>query len=240
MAQFIETAQPISSAASARDLAGVLHRLNTLVGLKASVFTSFMREDEEFESYRYVVACPPEWCNQYSAKRWFAIDPCLIYAQTSAEPVLVEHVPVKTAGQRELMAAAQEFGFVSGAIFPVHSPAGRSRMGVLYIAAEQPGFFNAADLSAMKCLFRSVAADMLDWWTNKIRAELLKEVRLSTTELTLLRMEWQGLRTKEIAIRTGLSGEAIDARFRRIAQRFGEPSRSNAARRAAALGLLEE
>jgi DNA-binding CsgD family transcriptional regulator len=230
----------IREAKSPAGLPMTLVQLNAMFDLSGSVFTSFTREDETFDSYRYVVACPPEWCNEYNARRWYAIDPCLIYAQNNAAPALIADIDIRTQGQRSLMDAARNFGFVSGAVFPAHSPHGRSRMGVLYMASRREGFFDRQGLNRSKYLLRSFAAELLDWWTAKIRADLLGQVQLSALELKLLRMESDGYSTKEIASQLELTASAIDARFRRIAIRFGEHSRAAAARKALDHGLLDK
>jgi Autoinducer binding domain len=240
LAGFSATLSGINSATSATELSEILNEVNEDFGLAASVFACFTREDETMDSYRHVIACPSAWCNQYNAKRWFAIDPCLIYAQHNSEPILVENISVRTAGQKALMQAARDFGFKSGAIFPAHSAGGRMRMGVLYVAGREEDAFDEGTLEECKHVFRSISAEMLDWWMRKIREEILTKVRLNEVELRLLMLEREGFSTKEIALQTGMQATAIDARFRRIMLRFGESSRKVVAQKAFDMGILRD
>lgn len=240
MEWFTSVLEKVDRSKSAAELAVILNEVNERFNLVASVFTSFTREDETFDSYRHVIACPSAWCNQYTAKRWFAIDPCLIYAQQNSEPALVDSIPVRTQGQKALMAAAREFGFESGAVFPAHSAGGRIRMGVLYVAAGDRGSIDVETLQKCKHVFRSLATEMLEWWLRKTREELVSKVRLTDVEMQLLRYELEGYSTKAIALKTGMTPNSIDARFRRIALRFGENSRRVVAERAYEVGILSD
>lgn len=75
--------------------------------------------------------------------------------------------------------------------------------------------------------------------TCYLRDRLQRTAGLHQPDLDLLTMAWQGLGTKEISQRTGLSFATIDSRFQRINARLKCPSRKASVRRAAAYGLLE-
>ncbi|TDP62071.1 sigma-70-like protein [Roseateles toxinivorans] len=62
---------------------------------------------------------------------------------------------------------------------------------------------------------------------------------LHQRDLDLLTMEWQGLSTKEISQRTGMTAASVDSRFQRINSRLKCQIRKASAKRAAAQGLLK-
>ena len=224
---------PVGVTAIVKEIAGML-RCN------GAVFASFTKEDEDHESYRYSVACDASWCALYVEQRWFAIDPFLIYAQRHSEPAVGDEIPLRTAGQRQFRQQARAAGFNSIAIVPCHTAAGRSRMGVLYLTSEDPDYFTRETIVPAKIFLRSIAAELLEWWSQKIRSELLHKLNLRSDELDLLRLAHQGFKSKEIAPLLGIKPATIDQRFARLALKLNVPSRSMAAKLAYESGLLDE
>ena len=86
----------------------VLYEVVALMKCNGAVFMSFARQDDSFQSYRYFVACPQFWCNQYVSERWFMIDPALVYAQLHSEPIAGDDIPLSTEGQRIFRQRAYE------------------------------------------------------------------------------------------------------------------------------------
>ncbi|KWT93420.1 Autoinducer binding domain protein [Variovorax sp. WDL1] len=163
-----------------------------MLGCNGAVFSSFIQRDEGFESYRYNVACAASLCNLYVEQRWFAIDPFLIYAQQHTEPTVGDEIPLRTQGQRLFRLRAREAGFNSIAVVPCHTAAGRSRMGVLYLTIEDLDYFTIETIALAKMCLRSIAAELLEWWSRKIRGELLRNLSIRDDELRLLRLAHQG------------------------------------------------
>lgn len=228
----------IIGARDSGDLNAALRQLNDVLGCSGSVFMSLARDDESLESYRYVVACPPAWCNEYNKNAWFTIDPCLLYAMTNSEPALIQDIPLRSTGQKNMMAAASLAGFKSGLVIPAHSSIGRSRMGVLYVGSRDPNFFNDATLAKTRILLRSLSGELLDWWIRKARTELLGESTLSVEEIELLRLSHAGHKSKEIAQHMSASKAAVDQKLFRISSKFGTSSRKIAAQMAHDFGML--
>lgn len=227
----------ISKCQSTSELIVLMHELNGLLGLSGSIYTSFVRDDSSWESYRFINTCPAIWCQQYSANAWYMIDPCLLYALSNTKPVFLNDVPLRTSGQRKMMEAARAFGFSTGLIVPAHSPAGQSRLGVLYLASDAPGQF-ARTVAIVEPILRAISGELLDWWTLQIRAELLGGANLSNRDIEVLRLIRDGYGSKEIARLIGVTANAVDQRAHRLAVRLSATSRRQAAQLAHQYGLL--
>jgi DNA-binding CsgD family transcriptional regulator len=224
----------------AAEVTAIVREVAGMLGCNGAVFASFTQGDEDFESYRYIVACAASWCNLYVEQRWFAIDPFLIYAQHHTEPAVGDEIPLRTEGQRQFRQRARETGFNSIAIVPCHTAAGRSRMGVLYLTSEDPDYFTRQTIAPAKMCLRSIAAELLEWWSQKIRRDLLHNLSLREDELKLLRLAHQGFGSKEIARLFDTRPATIDQRFARLSLRLNVPTRAMAAKLAYESGLFDE
>jgi DNA-binding CsgD family transcriptional regulator len=230
----------IPQAVHASEVTSVVEDVVRTLGCNAAVFAAFSRDDDNFENYRYIAACPAQWCSSYISRRWFVIDPYLRYAQTHSEIIAADDVPLRTDGQRLFRLRAQEHGFRSIAIVPTHSASGRSRMGVLYMASEDAAYFTQSTVLLAKMFLRAIAAEILEWWARRIRSEIRLGLVIRGDELDLLRLVRQGFGTKEIARLYNVKPAAIDQRLARIALRLNAPSRGAAARIAYENGLLDD
>lgn len=223
--------------AAALDL---LFEATRLIGADASVFASFVRDDETHESYRFMLACDPGWCLEYEKHAKFADDPWLVYACNHSEPIRGNEIQTYTRQQQEALKLAENFGFRSSLIIPSPSSGGISRLGVLCLGSNQPRFFDSSAYVPFKLLARSVAMEFHEWWVRVIRAELISDTDLTNEDLELLQLERQGQGTKDIARTLSASTRAVDSRFYRINAKLGTPSRKAAARIAAEYGLIEQ
>lgn len=238
--ELTEAINQIPHRAHAVEVTAIVKEVARMLGCNGAVFSSFVQRDEDFESYRYIVACAASWCNLYVEQRWFAIDPFLIYAQQHTEPAVGDEIPLRTQGQRLFRLRAREAGFNSIAVVPCHTAAGRSRMGVLYLTSEDPDYFTLETIALAKMCLRSIAAELLEWWSRKIRGELLRNLSIRDDELRLLRLAHQGFGSKEIARLFGTKPATIDQRFARLSLKLNVPSRAMAAKLAHESGLFDE
>src|SRR5258708_15623199 len=133
-------------------------------GLEAFVFGALFRNGER-EHYRYLVGCKPEWCFLYNQNKWYAIDPFIEYALHHTSPVLALDVPLASAGQQRMMAAAAEHGFRSGVVVPAHSDSS-TRVGVLYLGTDQEPALAHRSLVRHRSLMRAFAIDLLECWIS--------------------------------------------------------------------------
>jgi DNA-binding CsgD family transcriptional regulator len=207
-------------------------------GADAAAFASFVRDDDSFESYRFLLACDPRWCDEYLEEAWFASDPWLKHAMDYGTPARGSEVIVATEGQRRAVALAARYGFASSAIIPAPSTGGMSRLGVLCIGSTTPWYFEVEGFARLRVLARSLAMELHEWWMNRIKRELIEESGLSSEDLRLLAYEWHGLSSKEIARQLNTSPQSINSRFQRLLTKLGTPNRKAAARLAAEYGLI--
>ena len=110
---------------------------------------------------------------------------------------------------------------------------------MLCLGSQKEDAFEGEDARIVRTLARSLAAEMRDWLTDHLRRRLQQAARLRAMDVDLLALERQGLGSKEISLRTGLSIVSVDSRFQRINTRMKCANRKASARRAAAYGLLE-
>jgi len=236
--RMMDVANGLPNHKSPDELIAGLFEINDILGISGSVFVSFSRADETRESYRFVNASPSGWCQEYMSRAWYTIDPCILYAATNSEPALITRIPVRSAGQRQMLEAAAKWGFNSGIVVPAHSPSGRSRMGVLYLGSEDPFGFEEDALRDLRLVLRAISAELLDWWTRMERAKLLADGDLSADDIEMLRLTREGLTSKDIGESLGYTKGAVDQRMHRLTTKFNSPSRKDAADLAYQLGLL--
>ena len=227
--------QVAATQAAALDL---LFEATRLMGADASVFASFVRDDETHESYRFLLACDPRWCLEYEKIASFADDPWLVYACNHSKPIRGHEVQTYNARQKEAIKIAEDFGFRSSLIMPAPSSGGVSRLGVLCVGSNQAGFFEGAAYFSLKVVARSLAMELHEWWVRVVRTELINQADITNEDLELLRLERQGQGTKEIARSLSVSTRGVDSRFYRINAKLGMPSRKASARIAAEYGLI--
>ena len=207
------------------------------LGADQSYFVSFMHERERFDSYRFLLACDPAWCLEYERKNCHLHDPWLYHAKRNGRPIRGRDIPLREE-ERPTVELAARYGFVSTLIVPTPAAEVPSKGGVLVLGSGSALFLEDETFSAVKVLARSLALEINDRLTDLLREERLAVCRLSTLDVDLLLWEREGLTTKAIARRSGLSHEAIDCRFRRLNAKLGAASRTDAARIAAQYGLL--
>ena len=216
----------------------LLDEATRLIGADVAVFTSFIRDDVSHESYRFLIACEPRFCAEYTQRSWFSNDPCLLHAATRSEPCRLSDLKVLSRGQQVLLEKAGEFGFRSGAVFPTPAAGGISRTGVLTLGSKQLGFFEGEGFSSVRLVGRTLAMELHEWWIRHVRMQLLMDARLTNEEIELLMMERQGLKSKEIASHLGVKPASIDSRFQRLIAKLNVANRAAAARLAVDYGLI--
>ena len=205
-------------------------------GLPSFVFGAFFRTVGR-EDYRYLVGCVPAWCYLYNGNKWYAIDPFIDYALRSANPILASDIPLSSAGQERMMAAAAEHGFRSGVVVPAHSVS-TVRIGLLYLGTSE-GLERARDsLARHRSLMRAFALELLEWWDAKLRQESLEELELDELDLELLAKAQRQATAEEAARELGVTLSRVNSRYERLARKLQAPNKRGAVDRAVALGLI--
>ena len=216
----------------------LLEEATRRMGAQVAIFASFIRDDASGKSYRLLVACDPQWCIEYGQQSWYADDPWLNYAIEHTSPIRGSEIPVSTQAQQSIVELTQRFGFASSVIVPTPSSRGRSRRGVLCLGSSVPGYFEAEGYLKFRVVARSVAMELHEWWLKRLQEEFIDASGITAAEVRLLRLEREGLSTKEIAERLSMTHMTVNSRFQRIRAKLGVTTRKAAARLAAEYGLL--
>ncbi len=215
-----------------------LKQATARLGADAAMYTSFVRDDATYASYRSLLACDPRWAAEYARNGWCADDPWLHYALHCSEPIRASELPMLSPRQRLVAHAAAEYGFRSAVIVPTPSPAGQSRVGVLCLGSASEGYFEDPAYGRIKALVRGLAMELQDWWHRRIKAELVARAHISADDLELLRHEDLGHSSKVIAKALGTEAKTIDCRFQRLNIKLDAVNRREAVRRAKLYGLI--
>lgn len=234
--------EAIGQVPRASDPPQLLDRLigaTTALGAAASVYAATIPDDENDSSCFSVFACHPAFARRQSAEGPIHHHPWLRFAQSHTTPGTDHELQLQHASDCCAIALASQYGFKASLIVPTAAGPGRNRIGMLCLGSGLANDFEGDDARVVRTLAHSLAGELHDWVTCYLRDRLKSNAGLHRPDLDLLTMEWQGLGTKEISQRTGLSFASIDSRFQRINARLNCPSRKASARRAAAYGLLE-
>lgn len=233
-----EVVVKVGTDAAASEVIDLMHETTMNLGVDVSCFVTFIREDASFSSFRFLLACDPQWCIDYEAAGWYADDPWLAYAKVHSEPVVASCLNLDTDRERDLVRLAGRYGFESTLIVPVPSSGGLSRLGMLCLGSFTPGFLASTGLAALKVAARPLATALYEWSTAQLRREFIEAARISNEELMLLERHRRGFTTKRIARTTGLTHASINMRFQRLIARLDVPNRREAARLASEYGLI--
>jgi DNA-binding CsgD family transcriptional regulator len=228
----------ITAAQREADACALLKEATALIGGEVSAFVSFARDDESHETYRFLLACNPEYCDEYERHGWFANDPRLLYASKFTEPIQGSLIPWRGRAQEEMLELARKYGFVSTAVVPAPSNGRVARVGVLCVGAPIDGYFEGPGFVQFRLSARLLAMELHEWWIKRARAELIARARITSLEVELLEFEWQGHGTKRIAQMLGRSEASVNNLFQRLNAKLGVPTRHAAARVAAEFGLI--
>lgn len=228
----------LTSERDAAEVTAILDEVCTAIGADAAAFATFVRDDESYESYRFILACDPAWCLQYEIGACYMHDPWLAYVRRSAEPTLAKHIPVCTGAERTVVKLAEDFGFRSALVVPAQAPQGLTRLGALCLGSATNHFFETDELPAVSFAATGLAAQLHEWQIKQLRMELLARVDVTEAELELLRHEREGRKSKQVAQLIGCSWQSVDSRWQRLNAKFNVTSRVAAARIAAEYGLI--
>ena len=206
-------------------------------GLEAFVFGALFRNGER-EHYRYLVGCRPEWCFLYNQNKWYAIDPFIDYSLHHTSPVLASEVPLTSAGQQRMMAAAAEHGFRSGVVVPAHSDSS-ARVGVLYLGTDHGPALAHRSFTRHRSLMRAFAMELLEWWDARLRDTSAADLELDDLDVDLLYKAQNHATAEEAARELGITVSRVESRYERLNRKLEAPSKRYAVERAVVLGVIK-
>lgn len=236
--KFANVASRIPAAADGAEVSTLLAEAVALLGADVGAFASFMRDDEHYTSYRFILACDPTWCLEYENGACYMHDPWISYARHHSEPTLANQIVARTERERQVCAMARRYGFESAMIVPVQSPQGLTRFGSLCLGSSQFGYFNEDGFAELAFVATPLAMRLHEWQVAQLRQELLDRAQLSETDVILLRLAREGQGSKESAAVLKVNPVSIDSRWQRLNARLGVNSRVSAASMAAEYGLI--
>lgn len=218
-------------------LTDLVTKIIRLVGGEVFVFHSCFLNDRGAASYRYLVGCPPAFCQEYNVRKWREIDPVFSYAHHHMRPIISSDFRSLSSGQEELMKAASIAGFAANIGVPVRHPMG-SRTGVLYVGAcrieAEPRLY------ARQGLLVHLANELLDWVVNWVRQEELGEdkIQLDRLDVAILRYRYQGFTAEQVAELCEVPVTRVRQRMKRHMDKFHTQTHKGAVLRAIEAGLL--
>lgn len=228
----------IANATEQAAVHSLLREGTIVVGAESAIFVSFVRDNVDVSSCRFMLACDPAWCRQYLDAGLIAHDPWLAYAAHHSEPVIASTLSFAEPERRRAIELATRSGFASAVLVPVHSGAGHSRISLLCLGWPSRGYFEAGGFGRFKLGARALACELHEWWLARIRSELIARARITPGDLELLRHQCQGHSSKRIAAELRVSRSSINSRFQRMNSKLGVANRRMAARLAAECGLI--
>lgn len=231
-------AERIADATEQSTVQALLCEGTAVVGAENAVFVSFVRDNVDVSSCRFMLACEPAWCRQYLDAGLIAHDPWVAYAAHHSEPIIASTLTIAEPDRRRAIELATRNGFASAVLVPVHSGTGHSRISLLCLGSPAPGYFEAGGFGRFKLGARALACELHEWWLARIRRELIARARITAGDLELLRHQCQGHSSKRIAAELRVSRSSINSRFQRMNSKLGVANRRMAARLAAECGLI--
>ncbi|UUX97309.1 helix-turn-helix transcriptional regulator [Aquabacterium sp. J223] len=233
-----DLAMRVTSELDSSEVSAVLAEASDLCGADAAAFASFVKDDEAYVSYRFILACDPTWCLEYESNACYMHDPWWDYTRHHSEATLAKHIPVRTAQQNEVVALARRFGFASAILIPAQSPQGLTRLGALCLGSAKPEYLDEQTLTAVSVAVTGLVVRLHAWQIAKLRDELVTRTKLSQDDLALLAQQRQGRSSKEIASLMNMTSQGVDSRWQRLNAKLGVSSRTTAAQLAAEYGLI--
>ena len=216
-----------------------LIRATTAIGATASIYTLTIPENRSEPSSFSLFACHPALAQRQYRLGPFSNHPWFRCARERSAPATDQQVRPTCASDDEAIDLARQYGFKSCLIVPTSSGVDPARIEMLCLGSTNDGAFEGEDARRVRTLARALAAELHDWVSRHLSEALRESARLQEPDIELLRLEWQGLGTKEISKRTGMSPDSVNSRFQRLNARMACANRKASARRAAAYGLLE-
>ena len=238
LAGCVDVANRLAQAEDAGVITLLLAESARLLGAESAAFASFVKDDETYASYRFILACDARWCFEYEAGACYLNDPWLEYTRRHAEPILTENIPAKTEQERSVVDLARRFGFASAILVPAQAPFGLTRLGALCLGSATPGHFDTHDLAQVSFAATALALRLHEWQIVRLRQELLDQTHLSDDDIALLRYQQQGWGSKEIARAINATPMSVDSRWQRINAKLGVCSRVAATSLAAEYGVI--
>lgn len=238
-AQALEAITLISYAPDPPQLLDAVFRATATLGASGSIYTAAIPEDGDEPSCFGLFACHPKLVQTQDSKVLLVDHPWFRFAQTHTMPGTDHQIVSRHESDMAALQLASQHGFRSCLVIPISNGTRSTRSEMLCIGSDMVDAFEGPEARAVRALARALAAELHDWMTRHLSQRLRHAAQIEAGDIELLTLEWQGLGTKEIAARMGLSVPCVDSRFQRLNLRLRCTNRKRSAERAAAYGLFE-
>ena len=208
------------------------------MGFTAGLYAVLIPEAGGEVSSITLFACDPAFAQGFDPGADL-MHPWLRYARRHTTAIQGEDLFRREPDDTGAFAFAQQHGFGQCLLVPIAAGAELGRTELLCLGVDEGATSHLNETRPLKALAHALAGELHAWFTTKLQASLLEDARLRPQDIQVLACEWQGLSSKEIAQRTGMSVAAVDSRFQRLNLRLRCDNRRAAARRAAEYGLLQ-
>lgn len=229
-ARALEAVTLIQQASGPPQVLDCLVRATAAIGASASVYTAAIPEDGEDPSCFSLFACHPALAKAYGSKPLVLSHPWFRFVQTHTMPGTDHQIHLQHESDAAAVQLAGQHGFRSCLVVPGSIGTRSGRLEMLCIGSDQADDFEGPEARAVRTLARALAAELHDWLSRHLTERLRSAAHLQAIDIDLLALEWQGLGTKEIAMRTGMSPSSVDSRFQRLNVRLRCANRKHAAR----------
>jgi DNA-binding CsgD family transcriptional regulator len=236
-ARVSEVTLKLDAARSVADVADRLKEGIDRLGADVGAFASYIVGHRE-QSFRFFLACDPQWYVEYEQSAWYADDPWLEYASRHALPILSRDIPIENSAQGAIVAIAERHGFKSAIVVPAPAARDLTRLGMLCLGSQEPDYFKGDAFSSVTVAALPLAMALLNWSTRDACREFLRATRLHPEDLNLLELVRRGLSTKAIARALDTTPTSLNSRFQRIIAKLGVPNKMAAAKLAAGYGPI--
>jgi DNA-binding NarL/FixJ family response regulator len=237
-ARVSEIAERVATAADQAELHRLMRAGVAALGAERAAFVSFEKDRSELSSCRFMLDCPPEWCQRYLDRGGPGVDAWVRYAARESEPIVASALNIIEPEQQAVATIAVEAGFVSALLVPAHSGVHHPRVSLLCLGHSSSGYFESEGLARLRVCARALALELHDWWLAHFRRETLERSHLTDEELQLLERHCLGHTSKRIGAELNLSRAAVNSRFQRLLAKLGVANRRSAARLAEDCGLI--
>lgn len=210
-----EKLELLAQLAHAKDETELIARITPIGRLLGATTLFFFLAEEAADgqpaSYR-ILTSNAEAAQVYVARKWYATDPFLTHARHSSEPFYSSDVGFLenlSGSLRDMGEWARAMDLKSWLVMPAHSRSS-NKFGVLYAANSiLPSDRGEEPLRLNQPFFRSLSAQLFEWYAKRDKAMALKTTGLSKIELQILNARYRGLTAEMIAETLGLTVTAL-------------------------------
>jgi LuxR family transcriptional regulator, quorum-sensing system regulator SdiA len=224
----------VQAAKRGDDLVPYVRSLVTSLGFDHFTYgaSNTLHPDKNGMTYAYWTA-PDEWMQAYASKGFIEVDPRVFLTCKSAIPLIWDQTNVRGIGQNVdvFVDTAKRFGICSGVSFMLHGPYDGHAAVIFDSHVERNDEIrmrliarNLPDLHMFGCYWH----ELFMMPVIRQRREHARRASMSGRERECLQLAANGLTTKDIATRLGISARTVQFHFGRLCGKLNAANRQEA------------